>query len=136
MALNGLGFTNRPLYLTPQFFASKAVETLLGPGIEARHLNDDALGDTLDRIGDYDPSKLFGEVAHEVAVDEDLLSGPLHVDTTSFSVVGEYAIDGEAGDGQANQPQVIKLTHGFSKDHRPDLKQAVLSLAVPGCPYG
>ena len=132
MVLNGLGFTNRPLYLTPQFFESKAVETLLGAGIEARHLNDDALGDTLDRIGDYDPSKLFSEVAHEVAVDEDLLSGLLHVDTTSFSVVGDYAIDGEAGDGQADQPKVIKLTHGFSKDHRPDLKQAVLSLAVAG----
>ncbi len=58
MILNGLGFTNRRLYLTPQFFESKPVEVLLGPGIEARHLNDDALGDALDAIAQYGPSKL------------------------------------------------------------------------------
>ena len=43
MVLNGLGFTNRRLYLTPQFFESKPVATLLGAGIEARHLHDDTL---------------------------------------------------------------------------------------------
>src|SRR5262249_22644042 len=32
MILNGLGFSNRRLYLVPQFFATKAVERLLGPG--------------------------------------------------------------------------------------------------------
>ena len=35
MILNGLGFSNRRLYLVPQFFASKSVEYLLGPGIQA-----------------------------------------------------------------------------------------------------
>ena len=40
MVLNGLGFTNRRLYLTPQFFESKPVATLLGAGIEARHLHE------------------------------------------------------------------------------------------------
>lgn len=33
MILNGLGFSNRRLYLAPQFFANKPVEHLLGPGI-------------------------------------------------------------------------------------------------------
>jgi transposase len=32
MILNGLGFSNRRLYLVPQFFATKAVERLLGQG--------------------------------------------------------------------------------------------------------
>jgi Domain of unknown function (DUF4277) len=31
MILNGLGFSNRRLYLVPQFFATKPVEHLLGP---------------------------------------------------------------------------------------------------------
>jgi hypothetical protein len=31
MILNELGFSNRQLYLAPQFFATKAVERLLGP---------------------------------------------------------------------------------------------------------
>lgn len=35
MILNGLGFSNRQLYLVPQFFANKPVEHLLGPGISA-----------------------------------------------------------------------------------------------------
>jgi len=38
MILNGLGFTNRRLYLTPQFFANKPVEKLLGKGIQASML--------------------------------------------------------------------------------------------------
>ena len=45
--LNGLGFSNRQLYLVPQFFAEKPVEHVLGPGITADALNDDCLGRTL-----------------------------------------------------------------------------------------
>jgi hypothetical protein len=32
MILNGLGFSNRRLYLVPQFFATKAIGRLLRPG--------------------------------------------------------------------------------------------------------
>src|SRR5947199_8048187 len=35
MILNGLGFSNRQLYLVPQFFANKPVEHLLASGITA-----------------------------------------------------------------------------------------------------
>lgn len=48
LILNGLGFTNRRLYLTPQFFASKPVERLLDAPISAQDLNDYALGHALD----------------------------------------------------------------------------------------
>ena len=48
MILNGLGFSNRRLYLVSQFFATKPVEHLLGPGITADQLHDDCLGRTLD----------------------------------------------------------------------------------------
>jgi transposase len=40
MLLNGLGFTNRRLYLTPQFFANKPVERLLDAPISAEDLTD------------------------------------------------------------------------------------------------
>lgn len=39
MVLNGLGFSNRPLSLTPQFFQNKPVEALFGDGVEADHFN-------------------------------------------------------------------------------------------------
>ncbi len=35
MVLNGLGFSNRQLYLVPQYFENKPVEHLLGEGITA-----------------------------------------------------------------------------------------------------
>ena len=48
MILNGLGFSNRRLYMVSPFFATKPVEHLLGPGITAEMLHDDCLGRTLD----------------------------------------------------------------------------------------
>lgn len=59
MILNGLGFSNRRLYLVSRFFADKPVEHLLGPGIVAEDLNDDCLGRTLDWLYDHDPTTLF-----------------------------------------------------------------------------
>ncbi len=41
MILIGLGFVQRALYLTPDFFRGKPVGRLLGPGITAEMLNDD-----------------------------------------------------------------------------------------------
>ena len=39
MILNGLGFANRPLSLTPQFFAGKRLDLLFRPGVEADMFN-------------------------------------------------------------------------------------------------
>ena len=58
MILNGLGFTQRALYLTPFFFRDKPVNKLIGEGIEAANLNDDVLGRALDAIFDYSPEVL------------------------------------------------------------------------------
>jgi transposase len=65
MILNGLGFSNRRLYLVSQFFASKPVEHLLGPGITAEMLHDDCLGRTLDWLYAHDPTVLFAGIAHQ-----------------------------------------------------------------------
>ena len=124
MILNGLGFTNRRLYLTPQFFENKPIERLLEGGVSAHHLDDHALGKALDEISAYGSSQLFGEIAFEIAVENNLLGPLAHVDSTSMSVEGEYEVD--------SKEHIIKLTHGHSKDHRPDLKQVVMSLVVSG----
>lgn len=128
LILNGLGFTNRRLYLTPQFFASKPVELLLDAPISAQDLNDHALGHALDDISDYGASSLFGTVAFGIAIENKLLGPLAHLDTTSISVSGEY----ESAASEDGEPAVIQLTHGHSKDKRPDLKQVVLSLVVNG----
>ena len=49
MIINGLGFVAAPLYLFSQFFEGKAIEHLIGAGIQASHLNDDRKGYLLSR---------------------------------------------------------------------------------------
>lgn len=136
MILNGLGFSNRQLYLVPQYFANKPVEHLLGKGITAELLNDDCLGRTLDWLYAHDPTKLFAGIAHRARQVFGVTSAQIHVDTTSFSVSGEYAQPkqetpkGEkAGQAEAD-PTVIAITYGYSRDHREDLKQWMLALAT------
>ncbi len=73
MILNGLGFTSRQLYLTPQYFENKPVERLLGKGIEASMLTDHALGRALDDIADYGATELFATVAYQIALEHKLL---------------------------------------------------------------
>ena len=53
MILNGLGFINTALYMTPRFFYDKPLELLLGEGVRAEQLNDDSLGRCLDKIAAY-----------------------------------------------------------------------------------
>jgi hypothetical protein len=40
MILNGLGFSDRPLTLTPQFFENKALSLLFRPGMKAESFNE------------------------------------------------------------------------------------------------
>jgi transposase len=122
MILNGLGFSNRRLYLVPQFFATKAVERLLGPGITAEDLNDDCLGRALDWLYAHDPTTLFAGIALRARRAFGITARQVHVDTTSFSVSGEYEADLDA--------HTLAVTYGYSRDHRADLKQWMLALAT------
>jgi len=122
MILNGLGFSNRRLYLVPQFFATKAVERLLGPGIRAEDLNDDCLGRALDWLYTHDPTTLFAGIALRARRAFGISARQIHVDTTSFSVTGEYEADLDG--------HTLAVTYGYSRDHRADLKQWMLALAT------
>jgi transposase len=133
MVLNGLGFSNRRLYLVPQFFEHKPVERLIGPGITPDDLNDDCLGRALDWLTAHDLTALFAGLAHQARRRFAVTAEAVHVDSTSFSVEGAY----EAEDEDANEA-LIRITYGYSRDHRADLKQWQLSLATTttGVPLG
>jgi transposase len=122
MILNGLGFANRPLSLTPQFFAGKPLDLLFRPGVEADMFNRFKLGRTLDEVNTYGCDLLFSEIALAVCQQEAIDQRFNHLDTTSFSLTGDYVPESDQ--------QAIVITHGYSKDHRPDLKQVVLELMV------
>ena len=119
MILTGLGFANRPLSLTPQFFTNKPLDLLFRQGVRAEMFNRFKLGRTLDEVYAYGCDLLLSELALAVCAQEGIDDRFTHLDTTSFSLTGDYLPDSDE--------HAIVITHGYSKDHRPDLKQAVLS---------
>ena len=124
MVLNGLGFMNSRLSMTPHFFQDKPVAQLLGAEVGAEQLNDDCLGRCLDKIAEYGVTKLYSEVAFEIAKEKGLLGQRLHLDSTSFVLYGRY--EEEVPEG------IARPDYGYSKANRPDLKQVMLSLTQGG----
>src|SRR5499426_570133 len=122
MILNGLGFANRPLSLTPRFFANKPLDLLFREGIDAEMFNRFKLGRTLDEASAYGCNLLFEELALAVCTHEGIDLRFNHLDTTSSCLTGASIPDSDA--------HAIRMTHGYAKDHRPDLKQAVLARMV------
>ena len=70
----------------------------------------------------YGPDQLFSEMAVVGCQQEQIDLRFNSLDTSSFSLTGAY-------DSETDE-QAIQITYGHSKDHRPDLKQAVLELMV------
>jgi transposase len=124
MVLNALGFINHQLYLVPHFFQNKPIARLIAPGIQASHLNDDTLGRTLDTLYETGVTALYSLIAATAARRLGLTSTFSHLDTTSFHVDGRY------NSAETPDEQVVHITHGYSRDHRPDLNQVMLELVV------
>jgi transposase len=122
MILNSLGFSNRPISLTPQFFENKPMSLLFRDGVSSDSFNRFKLGRSLDKTFSYGCDMLFSEIALSVCQQEVIDLRFNSLDTTSFSLTGEYIPDSDE--------HAISVTYGYSKDHRPDLKQAVLELMV------
>jgi len=112
-----------PLFRLPQAFAKLDTELLLGEAISPEKLNDDAVGRALDRIYEVGTGKVLSAAALRAVKLFHLDTTHAHHDTTSHTVYGDYDLYGEESH---DQPFVI--TFGFSKDHRPDLKQLIQSL--------
>jgi len=123
MIINGLGFSNRRLYLFPQFFEKKPVDILVGEDIDADDLNDDVIGRALDRMFEYGCTELFCHLAFMAAKSAEVERKFGHLDTTTFSVHGEYKSSSVEG-------AAIHITKGHSKQKRPDLNQVFLNLLV------
>jgi len=110
-----------PLYQMETYMEPKDTEKMFGEGVQASHFNDDALGRALDKVYEAGPAKIFGSVITNVLTDQDLRIDPLHGDTTSVPVQGDFSEQVE---------EKLNITHGHSKDNRPDLKQFKYGLVV------
>ena len=124
MVLNGLGFINQQLYLVPHFFQHKPISRLIAPGMQASHLNDDTLGRALDTLYNFGVTALYRLIAATAATRLGLTPKFRHLDTTSVHVDGRY------NSAEAPDEQVVHITQGSSRDHRPDRNQVRLALVV------
>ncbi|MEG3924792.1 MULTISPECIES: IS1634 family transposase [unclassified Microcoleus] len=148
MIINGLGMVSAPLYLFSKFFEGKAIEHLLGSVIQASHLNDDRLGRVLDKLYLAGISSIFTTIALSAAQKFEINTDTSHLDSSSFHLHGKYEqelpsvafstreMDSNQLDNLSINHQTsqipIQITYGYSRDHRPDLKQFILDLICSG----
>jgi transposase len=89
-------------------------------------LSDDRLGRALDRLFEADRAALLTEVVLAVAKRFEVQLKRLHNDSTSISFCGQYRDGRVSKSGQ----RAAAITYGYSKDHRPDLKQLLFILTT------
>jgi transposase len=127
--INGLGFVSRPLYLFSQFFDDKAIEILLGEDVKTDYINDDKIGRVMDKLYKSGLNNLFMEIVLSVIKKFNLATKYSHLDATSFHLHGEYnSEEHQEKESEITRERPIIITKGYSRDHRPDLKQCVLDL--------
>ena len=92
-----------------------------------RCVSDDAIGRALDRLFDADRAALLTDVVIAATKEFDVALDELHNDSTSIKFCGQYA---QARGRRLRGKRAPFITHGFSKDHRPDLKQLLFILTT------
>jgi len=125
LILNGLGFTQRTMYMVPTFFEGKPTEQLLGKGVQASQLNDTVLGRCLDALHGYGCTTLYANLAPVICKRLGLSPKNVYMDSTDFHVDGVYNSRESEVEGQ-----VIHVRQGYNRDHRPDLNQVVFGQEV------
>jgi transposase len=125
--IGNLCVAREPLYGLADW-AARFDPALLGLAAgEAGMLNDDRVGRALDLLFDCDRGSLLTELMLGVISEFNVDCSQLHNDSTSITVHGDYtAADGRERGGKPT----VAAALGHSKDHRPDLKQFVLTLTV------
>jgi transposase len=121
MVLNALGFSSRALYLMPDYLGNKPVDLLIRPELVAEDFNDDTLGRSLDDLYTNGITEIFASVASRALRVYGIEHDFVHLDSSSFHLHGQYEVEDP-------DKEMISITHGYSRDHRPDLKQVVAQI--------
>jgi len=118
-----------PLYRIAEWAAPIDHEILGLSATQKEAINDDRLARSLDALTSPNARNLFFRLALHIIKHFELDTSRIHQDTTSVTFHGQYK----------SSDRTPRITHGFNKDHRPDLKQLVFGLnvcadgAVPIC---
>ena len=116
----------------PIYRQQEVVETF-APGAfgvepeEVEHLSDDRIGRALDRLFDADRAGLLTRMVVGMGKSFEVRFDELHNDSTSIRLTGQYR---EARGRSLRGRRAPWITYGYSKDHRPDLKQLLFILTT------
>ena len=127
MLLRSVLVEREPIYRQQETVATFAPEAFGLDAQEAAHLSDDVIGRALDRLFDADRGALLTRVVVSAVKRFELSLDELHDDSTSVKVTGQYR--GARG-RRVRGKRAPFITYGYSKDHRPDLKQLVFILTT------
>ena len=94
---------------------------------EAESIGDDAIGRALDRLFDADRAALLTDVVVAAVREFDVTLDELHNDSTTIRFCGQYRA---ARGRKLRGKRAPAITYGYSKDHRPDLKQLLFILTT------
>jgi transposase len=120
LILNGLGFVNSTLYLSPDYFRDKPVSVLFRRSLQAAVFNSHSLSSSLDAVYDYGIDKLFFNISLQSIKRYDIKLTSRHLDGTTVSVHGD-------GYGQSEKG-TIALKRGHNKQGQHDLRQFMMEL--------
>jgi transposase len=124
--LANLLLARQPLYALADWASRRVPEHIgLQPG-QAGLLNDDRAGRALDHLHRADRASLLTALVLRAVAAFDIDLSEQHQDTTTVTFSGEYAHQAPAE--QADRPP--RITFGYNKDHRPDLKQLLYSVTI------
>ena len=94
---------------------------------QARFVGDDAIGRALDKLFDADRGTLLTEVVVAASEAFGVQLDELHNDSTTIQLSGQYR---SARARSIRGKRAPWVTYGYSKDHRPDLKQLLFILTT------
>ncbi len=114
----------RALYRMEQWAQETAILRSVFNAYQDGDWTDDRIGDTLDNLYQKNLEAIQGAISCHIVEEFGVKLDEIHYDTTSVSLWGTY-------DPSAQQPAVV-ITFGYNKDHRPDLRQVVMGMAVSG----
>ena len=114
-----------PLYRLEEFFEHQDAQLLLGQEVDSTSFNDTTVARAMDAVFDIGAEKVFSEVAFSASCMFPIDKRYVHFDTTSVNVWGDY-------DSCTSNSDSINITYGYSKDHRPDLKQFLVKMLCVG----
>jgi transposase len=124
--ITNLLLARRPLYSLPDWIARRVPEHLGLQPDQVKCFNDDRIGRTLDHLRRADRASLLTALIKHVVGDFRIDLSEFHQDTTTITFHGDYAA--QAAAEQVNRPP--RITFGYNKDHRPDLKQLLYSVTI------